>query len=310
MKLQKGSIVEPRRYERPEDMFRCQAALMEWVRQAGHCNLLHKGDVGHRLFNAGYSHDPGDILRYWLDEDGEVAAFALLSPRWELIELQLAPRLRHGDRHAEMLACCEAESLRLAARYRLKLKKVVVEADSCDQAHIEFIRTCGYEFSKHSFTWTRHSLKQLPTAELPTGFHIHQATAADVARLADVHNHSFSKKWNADSYGAVFQAPHMEYEFVAQAPDGRFAAFTNVWIDDVNRSMLFEPVGTHADFRRRGIGKALMVAVLKRMRKERGILCAYVCHEPADKNPASSALYASVGFEKQQEIYDFKKTLA
>ena len=90
----------------------------------------------------------------------------------------------------------------------------------------------------------------------------------------------------------------MEYEFVVVAPDGRFAAFTNVWVDDVNRSLLFEPVGTHSDFRRRGLGKALMAHVLQRMRAERGIECAYVCHAPPSKNPAAAALYASVGFRE------------
>ena len=87
----------------------------------------------------------------------------------------------------------------------------------------------------------------------------------------DLHNHTFADKWNAESYGAVFGAPHMEYEWVVVAPDGRFAAFTNLWIDQVNRSMLFEPVGTHSDFRRQGLGKALMLYALRRMRDERGI---------------------------------------
>ncbi len=310
MNLQKGSIVAPKRYEAPEDLFRCQAALMEWVREAGHCHLLHKGDIGHRLFNGGYGYDPGDLLRFWLDENGEIAAFALLSPHWEMFELQLAPRLWHSDGHAALMTYCEEEMLRLAARYRISLKAIAVEAESCDPAHTDFIQARGYTFGKHSFTWTRHNLERFPAAELPAGFRFHKATAADAERLADVHNHSFSNKWNAESYGAVFGAPHMEYEFVVLAPDGRFAAFTNVWIDEVNRSLLFEPVGTHEDFRLMGIGKALMVAVMKRMRKERGIRCAYVCHAPPDKNPASGALYASVGFEKLQDIYDFKKSLA
>ena len=125
-----------------------------------------------------------------------------------------------------------------------------------------------------------------------------------------MHNHSFSAKWNAEKYLKVFRAPHMEYELVVAAPDGRFAAFTNVWVDEVNRSLLFEPVGTHSDFRRRGIGKALMVHALTRMRAERGIEHAYVCHEPPSKNPAAGALYASVGFAPLHEIHECSKPLA
>ena len=157
---------------------------------------------------------------------------------------------------------------------------------------------------------TRHELRSFPVAELPPGFRFRQATADDAERLADVHNHSFTSKWNAESYAKVFRAPHLEYEFVVEAPDGRFAAFTNVWIDALNRSLLFEPVGAHADFRRRGIGKALMVRVLRRMQAEHGIKCAYVCHAPASQNLAAAALYASVGFEKLHDIHEYAKPVA
>ena len=91
------------------------------------------------------------------------------------------------------------------------------------------------------------------------------------------------------------------------APDGRCAAFTNTWIDTVNRSLLFEPVGAHSDFRRMGIAKALMAYALRRMQAEAAITCAYVCHEPPTKNPASTALYASVGFKRLYDFYDYAK---
>ena len=50
-----------------------------------------------------------------------------------------------------------------------------------------------------------------------------------------------------------------------------------------------------------------MTYVLRRMKAEAGITCAYVCHEPPKKNPAACALYASVGFKKLHEIYDYAK---
>ena len=296
-----------RHYQGPGDFRRAQAALMQWVREAGHCNYLHKGDVGHRLFNGCFAYDPADVMRYWLDEKGEVCAFAVLDLPWDAFDLQVAPALWLSDAHIEIFEYCERETLRLAERKGKRADKIVVEVDDCDAAYIAFVEARGYSISEPSFALTRHDLKYLPDAPLPRGFRFRQATADDAALLADVHNHSFSSKWNAESYGKVFRAPHMEYEFVVVAPDGRFAAFTNVWVDDVNRSLLFEPVGTHADFRRRGIGKALMTLVLTQIQAERGIECAYVCHAPPDKNPASAALYASVGFKKLHKIHDCSK---
>ena len=301
--------MKARHYQEPEDFYRAQAALMAWVAERGHCNYLHKGDIGHRLFSGNSRYDPADVMRLWLDESGEIHAFAVLDLPWDAFDLQVAPSLWLSDLHIEIFDCCERETLRLSERNGKSVKEIVIEVDSCDPAYRAFVEARGYQFAKHSLSLTRHDLERLPGAELPAGFRFQDAEAEDAARLADVHNHSFTNKWSAESYGRVFQSPHMEREIVVVAPDGRFAAFTNIWIDDVNRSLLFEPVGTHSDFRRRGLGKALMAHVLKRMRAERGIICAYVCHEPAAENPASAALYASVGFKKVHEIHDYKKSV-
>ena len=302
--------MKARQYQGPEDLYRAQAALAQWVRQRGHCNYLHAGDIGHRLFNGCHGYDPADMMRYWLDEAGEIGAFALLFPHWQAFDLQVAPAHWLSERHEAIFAACERETLRLAERFGLTMKEVGVEAFDCDPAYIAFVEARGYSHSQLGFSMTRHDLARLPIAALPAGFRFHDATAEDAAKLADVHNHSFSAKWNAEKYLEVFRAPHMEYEFVIVAPDGRFAAFTNVWVDEVNRSLLFEPVGTHSDFRRRGLGKALMTWVLKRMRAERGIERAYVCHAPPSKNPASTALYASVGFKPLHEIHEYGKPMA
>jgi ribosomal protein S18 acetylase RimI-like enzyme len=297
-------------YQSPADLYRAQAALMAWMQECGPCNYLHKGDIGHRLFNGCYAYEPADMMRYWQDEAGEICAFAILYPHWEAFDLQVAPGFWRSERHARLIDFCESETLVLAKKFGLRIKELALDVSDCDKAFIAFVEERGFHYAKHSFSLTRHGLGSLPDAELPPAFHIRQATADDADRLADVHNHSFTSKWDAESYAKVFRSPHLEYEFVVEAPDGRFAAFTNVWIDDLNSALLFEPVGTHADFRRRGIGKALMVWVLKRMQAERGIKCAYVCHAPASQNPAAAALYASVGFEQLHDIYEYAKPVA
>lgn len=297
------------RYAEPDDLYRAQAALMQWIRAAGDCNYLHKGDVGHQLFNTCYGYDKGEVFRYWLNADGELAAFVLLAPHWEFFNLQVAPCLRGSDAHVALFEFCERETLRLAKLFNAGLKDLYVEVCDCDPAYIAFVEARGFQQAKRGFTLTRHDLQDLPRAELPPGFRFHEVTAADIDQLMDLHNHTFADKWDAASYRAVFTAPHMEYEWVVVAPDGRFAAFVNLWVDRVNRSLLFEPVGTHSDFRRQGLGKALMVCALRRMQAEQGIQCAYVGHEPADKNPASAALYASVGFKPLYDIRDYKKSI-
>ena len=304
MKYETGLIATSYRSE--DDFFRAQASLMRWTQRIGQCNYLHKGDIGHRLFNDCFGYDKSDMLRLWTDETGEVGAFAILVPHRNTFDLQVAPDLLFGDDHISIFEYCERETRRLGDKYNKEVTELEVEVLDRDPAHAAFVEARGYVRDKHLLTMTRHDLAQLSEAELPAGFRFYQATAEDGEQLADVHNHSFTNKWNAESYAEVFRSPHLEYELAVVAPDRRFAAFTNLWIDEVNRSLLFEPVGTHSDFRRRGIAKALMIHALRRMQTEHDIKCAYVCHEPPAENPASTALYASVGFAKLCDFYHIK----
>lgn len=301
--------MQPQAYQSPEDLHRAQVALMQWTQQVGDCNYCHKGDVRHRLFNGGYQSNPQDLFHYWLDDKGEVMGFSVSSPRWTMFDLMIAPDLRYTNFHVEAFQWAEQNLIDYAKRISTPLNEIIVDTFGCDPRYEEFIMARGYTHNKHAITYTEHDYRNIPEATLPDGFHFHDATGDDLENLADVHNNSFTNKWTAEIYGKVFNAPHQEYEIVVVAPDGRFAAFTQVWVDHINHTILFEPVGTHQDFRRRGIGKAMMVYVLKRMQAEHGTQRAIVCHEPPDKNLASGALYASVGFRPKYQIHDYKKTL-
>ncbi len=104
---------------------------------------------------------------------------------------------------------------------------------------------------------------------------------------------TFEQYW--PRYLSFMQSPVYESErdMLVVAPDDRCAAFCIYWLDPVNRVGLFEPVGTHPDFQKRGLGKALMLETLRRMR-DRGMATAIVCAE--EHNPAAVRLYESVGF--------------
>jgi mycothiol synthase len=62
----------------------------------------------------------------------------------------------------------------------------------------------------------------------------------------------------------------------------------------VNAVGQFEPVGTHSDFQRQRLGKAVMSEGLRRM-KAAGIRRAIVGFDP--NNVAALALYTSMGFQ-------------
>jgi mycothiol synthase len=84
-----------------------------------------------------------------------------------------------------------------------------------------------------------------------------------------------------------------EREFVVVAPDGTFAAFTVTWHDALNRIGLLEPVGTHPDHRHRGLGKAVVLDAMHRM-KAAGMTHATVAN--TGTHETSRALYEACGF--------------
>ena len=84
-----------------------------------------------------------------------------------------------------------------------------------------------------------------------------------------------------------------ELDVVAVAPDGQIGSFCIAWPDPVTGEGLFEPVGTHPDFQRRGLGRAVMLEGLYRLR-ERGMTEA--CVSTNANNTPAVKLYESVGF--------------
>jgi ribosomal protein S18 acetylase RimI-like enzyme len=164
--------------------------------------------------------------------------------------------------------------------------------------------TAGAGITPHAVTL--RTLDDLPPVpRLPDGFSIRTAAGVHEAEaLAAVHAGSFGSNWTVAHYAHVMESPGYaaEREWVVVAPDGRFAAFAVTWYDALNQLGYFEPVGTHADFRRMGLARALMIHAMHAMRAA-GMTHASVAHEAAEENPASAALYAALGFTPQYSTH-------
>ncbi len=80
-----------------------------------------------------------------------------------------------------------------------------------------------------------------------------------------------------------------DLDLVAIAPDGEVAAFTTLWYDDVTRCGYFEPVGTVPEHQRKGLGKAIMLEGMRRI-KAMGAMQVSV----SGYSEAANKLYAAV----------------
>lgn len=189
---------------------------------------------------------------------------------------------------------------------------VKAAADTLDVARNDRLRALGYTLNE---PWMAGSMRalgaELPQFPLPEGFTIRGTSEADVENLIAVHSGAFGSLWTVERYLRVMQTPGFDpaRELVAVAPDGQFGAFIVIWCDPVSQIGLFEPVGTHTAFQRRGLGKALMAEGLRRM-KAAGMTQARVNHQLVADNPASVALYAAMGFEDRFYYLEATKTVA
>jgi GNAT superfamily N-acetyltransferase len=156
-----------------------------------------------------------------------------------------------------------------------------------------------------------HSLPlggRLPEPRVPEDYsarHVH--LPADLAPRVAVHRAAFGverlSRVTEESYAAVTAAwPYREeLDWVIVAPDGSFAAFCLVWLDETNGVGLLEPVGTHPEHWRRGLATVACLSALRALR-DAGAAMAVVLAVSDE----ARALYRSLGFVERTRYAWFR----
>ena len=149
----------------------------------------------------------------------------------------------------------------------------------------------------------------IPDPPLPDGAVIRPlADDTEIAARVALHRAVWTNSHMTDaSYARMRAVPGYlpDLDIVAAMPDGAFASYCVCWLDPVNRTGEFEPVGTRSAYRRQGIGKAVVLDGLRRL-KAHGAHTAIVA--PAAGNDASLALYLSAGFRVVDREMAFTRT--
>jgi ribosomal protein S18 acetylase RimI-like enzyme len=148
----------------------------------------------------------------------------------------------------------------------------------------------------------------IPDAALPDRYRIRSVSGPHEveARMA-LHRAAFApSKMTVEKYERLTTLPHYRFEddLVVEAPDGSLAAFAMAWWDPIARVGEYEPVGTHPDHQRRGLGRALLTHGLRRYR-DLGARLVQV-YSNTD-NAASEGLYQAVGFARRHYRRQFER---
>ena len=294
-------------YHEDSDVELLQAFNATAIAQSAGCGYVHPGDIPHRLFNGNKLFDPVEVLTIWEDEDG-VAAWVMVGLRDQSYDAQVRPDLRGTNFEREVLGYAENRTLVLMLRHSIEGDRIYSEAHRCDTTRVELLTELAWvRDGEPPWMINRAPLVDLAEPVVPDGYMIRAVSGFDEASaLVEVHAASFGSTWTPEMYRKVMQSPGYaaEREFIVEAADGTFAAFTVTWHDHVNRTGLLEPVGTHQDHRRRGLGKALVLHAMWKMAAE-GMKYATVVNEGTNK--ASRHLYRACGFKPWHLLDGFAK---
>jgi mycothiol synthase len=91
------------------------------------------------------------------------------------------------------------------------------------------------------------------------------------------------------TYRELQRAPdyRADLDWVVVAPNGDYAAFTTIWVDEKNQYANFEPVGTMRAYQGLGLGRSLINAGFREM-AARGMTRSFMASD--------NAFYRKLGF--------------
>jgi GNAT superfamily N-acetyltransferase len=150
-------------------------------------------------------------------------------------------------------------------------------------------------------SWTQlnvRDLTDLAQPVLPDGFSFRTAAEAGPEAAVQAHVDAWAPStYTAEGYEGVRRtaAYRGDLHVLVEAPDGTMAASTIMWLDAANKTAQFEPVGTHPDYRRLGLGTAMLLHGMHLAQAAGATHMTVVCLG-APGHPKARGLYYGVGF--------------
>ena len=309
-------IPEPRHY-RDEGDLQAMCSLLQAGRQANNGTYyVHVGDIQWWLFYPPFGVDLFEHLYVWDDPStsGQLLAWVLLNhDGYNTCDVVVQPRLRGSLLAREMLDWAEQRLtgiLRTLGQDKLRVMWIFEDDTLVDGA----LRERGFQPSDADVYLTRSLEEPVEISQIAQGWTVRACRGLEEveARAAAQHG-AFGSSASMGRYADRFQrfmqsgVYNPAWDIVSVAEDGKIGAFCIAWLDPLNQVGLFEPVGTHPDFQRQGLGKAVMLETLRRLR-ENGMRQAIV--ETAADNTPAIKLYESIGFRVANRLMTYQKNIA
>jgi mycothiol synthase len=223
----------------------------------------------------------------WRGPSGALIGFCIAEYADDSVFLQVHPQYRWIE--DEMLTWAETT-------WASGKASVATYAYAHDTLRRQLLSWRGYaDAGECGRMYTFDLARQYPAAILPDGFRI-TSLAEDrnieshIAAVASAFGHTtLDRAWFENKTTAPTYAP--AWDLAVISPTGEHVAFCLARLDKRNRVAEIDPIGTHPEYQRRGLAKALVAECFRRL-DSCGMCYAYIGAGP--KSAVGNRLYESL----------------
>lgn len=298
--------LKSRPYGGPDDLQKMKALVVEGRKASPHSIYPHVGDLDWWFYYGAFVKGNAleDLILLW--EEGDNLLAWVYFENAEYYDLMMHPLLLGTE--TEMLIRTLTSAYIQGRPGDNKPQGMIVWADeTARRASLEADGFTGEDYLVYFF---QPLDKPVSAPLLPEGFcFIDEMQPEWADRRADVHFNAFSpSRMSAEAYANFMTAPNydptLDVVVVVVAPDDSFVAFAMCWVDPQTGIGSFEPVGTRPEMQRKGLGRAVLLEGMRRM-KERGMTVVTVLTGADDAG--NIAFYENAGFQRTNMIMKYEK---
>ncbi|HOU25213.1 MAG: Mycothiol acetyltransferase [Chloroflexi bacterium ADurb.Bin180] len=311
--MSNGARWASRGYRDDQDLRQMLELIQTGRAATGDWQYWHVGELLYMFYQVDRHLVPGEHIRVWHTPRGALIGYAFLGVD-PLFDWQVAHGwLRCGiEEEALEWAQARLDALHAAAPERWK-DHLTCLARLDDAERVGFLERGGFVPGKYvEVNHIRPLTDPIVDVPVPDGYEVRAVAGRHEFDERSAVDHAVWGQWqpgklSGQDYLRLTQLPGYDgrLDIVAVGPEGRIAAYVNGWNDVVNRIGDFGPVGTRAEYRQRGLGKAVLTECLRQMEA-----CGMerVCVSTGENNTAARRLYESVGFRVVNRTGEFERT--
>ena len=237
-------------------------------------------------------------LGLWTTPDGALMAFALFQIPFASVYYATRPDADHVALEDAILAWSKDRAAQLAQQTGQRVNYSIWSAEQHTDTHARLVAHGFVPQDGHKIVFHQSLDAAIPAPKLPAGFIARPLTGVDEVEAATT---LLCEAFAIDSVTVpwrrrILEQPHYrpELDIVIAAPDGRLAAFCLFWLHPHGHTGQIEPMATHPDFQRLGLGRA---AIHVGLAKVAALGATRAVVGTSGSNVRSQGMYHGAGFQ-------------